>query len=248
MTGDNKIHAPHLEIDRGDDINAFVRMVGDALDASGDRSAYENDHFLAWLEREVHGRRSAEDRHRGERAAQQIAKRAQARIGAIRTAAALPTSPFRSRSAGLVGNFNDVAKAAAESGCAPWVDSLAVAAGTGREIWDEPCEQWVELPTGFGGAGAGNLALTVTGDSMTPCLESGDVILVNTRKPVTRDCIVVARRAENGYVVKHVTRCGRAALELSSFNSAYEPFVIDRVQGAVVGVVVAKLVRDVEAS
>lgn len=246
MNGENERHSAHLEIDSDGDTNSFIRLLGDALDASGDCSAYENDHFLAWLEREVHGRSSAADQQSGVRTAQQVAKRAQGRIRAARIAAALPERPFRSRAAALVGNFNHVASVAAESSCAPWVESLAVAAGTGREIWDEPCEQWVELPTGF--ASAGNLALTVTGDSMTPCLESGDVILVNTRKPVTRDCIVVARRAEDGYVVKHVTRCGRGALELSSFNSAYEPFVIDRVPGSVVGVVVAKLVRDGAAS
>jgi hypothetical protein len=67
------------------------------------------------------------------------------------------------------------------------VESLAVAAGTGREIWDEPCEQWVELPDGTG-TGA-HLALTVAGNSMTPCPHSGDVILVNKRTTVTRDCI-----------------------------------------------------------
>jgi len=242
MTGKNQKHSYRQEVGGGYDTNSFIRLVGDALDASGDCSAYESDRFLAWLEREVHGRSSAADRESSERAAQQIAKRAQARIRASRVAAALPERPFRARAAALVGNFNDIARAASESGCAPWVESLAVAAGTGREIWDEPCEQWVELPTGF--AGAGNLALTVTGDSMTPCLESGDVILVNTRKPVTRDCMVVARRAEDGYVVKHVTRCGRAELELSSFNNAYEPFVIERAPGTVVGVVIAKLVRD----
>jgi len=242
MTGKNQKHSYRQEVGGGYDTNSFIRLVGDALDASGDCSAYESDRFLAWLEREVHGRSSAADRESSERAAQQIAKRAQARIRASRVAAALPERPFRARAAALMGNFNHVARAASESGCAPWVESLAVAAGTGREIWDEPCEQWVELPTGF--AGAGNLALTVTGDSMTPCLESGDVILVNTRKPVTRDCMVVARRAEDGYVVKHVTRCGRAELELSSFNNAYEPFVIERAPGTVVGVVIAKLVRD----
>ena len=244
MKGENRKHSYRQEVGGGDDTNSLIRLVGDALDASGDCSAYENERFLAWLEREVHGRSSVADRQSSERVAQQIAKRAQARIRSARVAGALPARSFRVRPAALVGDFDHVARAASESGCAPWVESLAVAAGTGREIWDEPCEQWVELPTGF--AGAGNLALTVTGDSMTPCLESGEVILVNTRKAVTRDCMVVARRAENGYVVKHVTKCGRAALELSSFNSAYEPFVIDRVPGAVVGVVIAKLVRDAE--
>jgi SOS-response transcriptional repressor LexA len=246
MNGENQRHSYRQDVGGGDETNSFIRVLGGALDASGDCSAYENDHFLAWLEREVNGRSTDSDRRSGERAAQQIAKRAQVRIRAARVAAALPERSFRACAAEVVGNINDVARAASESGCAPWVESLAVAAGTGREIWDEPCEQWVELPTGF--TGAGNLALTVTGDSMTPCLDSGDVILVNTKKPVTRDCIVVARRADDGYVVKHVTRCGRGALELSSFNSAYEPFVIERAPGAVVGVVVAKLVRDAEVS
>jgi len=243
MTRENQMPSLHLlEIDGDDDASSLIRIAGDALDVNGDCAAYENDNFAEWYEREVHGRISIADRQSGERLAQRIARGAQARIRAARIAASLPVRPFRARAAAVVGNINHVARAASESDCAPWVESLAVAAGAGREIWDEPCEQWVELPAEF--VGDGNLALTVTGDSMTPCLESGDVILVNTHKVVTRDCIVVARRAEDGYVVKHVTRCGRAALELSSFNRAYEPFTIERVPGAVVGVVVAKLARD----
>lgn len=80
--------------------------------------------------------------------------------------------------------------------------------------------------------------------SMTPWLRGGDVILVSARKPVTLDCIVVARRADDGYVVKHVTRRDRTKLELSSFNKEYAPFDIERTPGAIIGVVVARLVRD----
>jgi hypothetical protein len=221
--------------------NSLIRLLGQVLDAGEDCSAYENEHFVTWLEGEVHGRISEADRAGSERAARQIAKRAQARIRAARVGDALPLRPLSARAAGVIGNVKQVAHVVSEDGCAPWVESLAVAAGAGREIWDEPCEQWVELP--HGAVGGEHLALTVAGDSMTPCLQSGDVILVNTDKPVARDCIVVARRGEDGYVVKHVTRCGKAALELSSFNSEYAPFTIERVPGAVVGVVVAKLVR-----
>lgn len=219
--------------------NVFARLLGEVLDASGDVAAYESDGFVAWLELEVNGRRSSADRPVAERTAQRIVKRAQARIRAERVAGALPVLGLRAREALVVGNVTDVAGAALESGCAPWVESLAVAAGTGREIWDDPCERWVELPSVA--VGGEHLALTVAGDSMTPCLQSGDVILVSTRRPVRRDCIVVARRAEDGYVVKHVTRCGRMTLELSSFNNEYAPFMIERVPGAIVGVVVAKL-------
>lgn len=221
--------------------NSLARLMGQLLDASGDCAAYENENFIAWLEQEVNGRIFVPDGQASEAVARDIASRAQARIRAARVGESLPSRPLRLRAASVVGNVKQVARLAAESGCVPWVESLAVAAGTGREIWDEPCEQWVELDRTA--ASAAQLALTVAGDSMTPCLHSGDVILVNTRKHVTRDCIVVARRAEDGYVVKHVTRCGKTTVELSSFNREYAPFTIERSPGAIVGVVVAKLVR-----
>lgn len=234
MTGKNQMSAIES--------NALVRQMGQLLDASGDCEAYENENFVAWLEREVNGRILVQDCQESEAVVRGIASRAQARIRAVRVGESLQSRPLRPRTASVIGNAKQVTRLAAESGCAPWVESLAVAAGTGREIWDEPCEQWVELDRTI--AGGAQLALTVAGDSMTPSLHSGDVILVNTAKPVTRDCIVVARRAEDGYVVKHVTRCGKETLELSSFNSEYAPFTIERSPGAVVGVVVAKLVRD----
>lgn len=234
MTRENQLFASES--------NSLVRLMGQLLDASGDCAAYENENFLAWLEQEVNGRVFVPDRQQSEVVARGVASRAQARIRAARVGKSLPSRPLRLRTAAVVGNVKQIAQLAAESGCAPWVESLAVAAGAGREIWDEPCEQWVELDrTAASGA---HIALTVAGDSMTPSLHSGDVILVNTRKSVTRDCIVVARRAEDGYVVKHVTRCGKETLELSSFNSEYAPFTIERSPGSVVGVVVARLVRD----
>jgi len=229
-----------------DDGNSLVRLMGQILDESGDGAAYENENFVAWLEREIHGRIFVADGATSEMVARQVANRARARIRVAHASDALPLRPFRARNAEVVGNVKQITRIAAESCCAPWVESLAVAAGLGREIWDEPCEQWVELPKGSG-PGA-HVALTVSGDSMIPCLTDGDVILVNTRKPVTLGCIVVARRAENGYVVKHVTRCGKAILELSSFNSDYAPFTIERSPGAIVGVVTARLVREEQAS
>lgn len=229
------------------DATSLLRLMGQFLDATGDSSAYENEDFIAWLEREIQGRvvlgGGDEDAFAVAQAVSQTVSRAQMRIRAARAGDALPVRPFRSRAATVQGDAKQVARVAAKSGCAPWVESLAVAAGSGREIWDEPCEQWVELPAGTG-AGA-HIALTVAGDSMTPCLHSGDVILVNTRQPLTRDCIVVARRADNGYVVKYVTRCGRSTLELSSFNRNYAPFTIGRSPGAIIGVVVARLAREV---
>ena len=222
--------------------NEIVRMFGQLLDGTGDCAAYEDERFAEWLEQEASGRASAEERRDCERVAREVANRVQSRIRALKVGEAIPSLPIRTRSAGVVGNVKQVARVATESGCAPWVESLSVAAGVGREIWDEPCEQWVELPDiAKGGA---HVALNVAGDSMMPWLRPGDVILVNTQRRVARDCVVVARHGEHGYVVKHVTRCGKAELELSSFNRAYAPFMIERSPGAVIGVVVARLERD----
>jgi hypothetical protein len=220
------------------DDNALIRELGRILDARGDVAAYENEQFIAWLEREVTIRDADAERFDAGDVTRTV-RRAQARINAARVGARLAVLPLRPRSAGVVGNVKHVARVAADSGCAPWVESLEVAAGAGREIWDEPCEQWVELPASD--ARGECLALTVAGDSMIPALHPGDVILVNTRMPVARDSIVVARRVDCGYVVKHVTRCGRRTIELSSFNLEYVPFVIDRTPGAIIGVVTALL-------
>jgi SOS-response transcriptional repressor LexA len=225
--------------------NALLRMVGQLLDGTGDCVAYEDERFAEWLEEEVLGRSSADDRRDSERAARETANRVQSRIRALRVGEAIPSRPIRARSAAVVGNVKQVSRIATDSGCAPWVESLAVAAGIGREIWDEPCEQWVELPD-IARDGT-HIALTVAGDSMTPWLQNGDVILVNTQRPVARDCLVVARHGEDGYVVKHVTRCGKAVLELSSFNREYAPFTIERSPGVVIGVVVARLERGGES-
>jgi SOS-response transcriptional repressor LexA len=222
--------------------SSLVRLFGSLIDSSAETIAHESEEFSNWLAREIDGRLSDVERRESERVAQEAALRAHARIRAVRTGESLPVQPLRARPAATVGNASEVARRASKSRCAPWVESLAVAAGTGREIWDEPCERWVELPQHLGGGD--HLALTVAGDSMTPWLRSGDVILVSARKPVTLDCIVVARRADNGYVVKHVTRRDRGKLELSSFNKEYAPFEIERSPRAIIGVVVAKLVRD----
>jgi len=116
---------------------------------------------------------------------------------------------------------------------------LRVAAGVGRELWDEVCDAWVELPPGL--PRGRYVALTVSGDSMTPLLHDGDVILVQPRAKVIRDSVIVARRLEDGYVVKHVARVGRTEWELASLNPAYAPFTIARDPALVVGTVIARL-------
>ncbi|MGI8508417.1 MAG: S24 family peptidase [Gemmatimonadaceae bacterium] len=225
-------------------ITPLEQLMARAIDVSGNTDAYEDDRFVEWLEREARERQSPAERRTNERAADAFAARMQQQLRAMRVGQALPRHELKARDASVVGDIKHVADAAASSGCAPWLPNLAVAAGVGRELWDEPCDRWIELPKGI--ARGRYVALSVAGDSMTPYLNDGDTILIDTRTPVTRGAIVVARRPEDGYVVKYVSRLSRSTMELSSFNAEYKPFTIARDQNSVVGVVAARLARDAD--
>lgn len=121
--------------------------------------------------------------------------------------------------------------------CAPALD-LAVAAGVGRELWDEPCDEWVEVPLGL--ADGRYVALSVAGESMTPLLHPGDVILVELGAELSRDRMIVARRPEEGYVVKRVGRLTATTIELLSLNPDFAPVTIPRDERLIVGTVVLR--------
>ena len=145
-----------------------------------------------------------------------------------------PMTVPRARNA-VVGTVPQVMGAASAARCAPAL-ALAAAAGSGRELWDEPCDQWVTLPAD---AGAGEfVAVKVSGDSMTPLFLPGDMILVRIGQRVERDTVVVARHPDDGYVVKRVGRVGRTSLVLTSLNPAFAPVTVPRAGNAVVGTVV----------
>ena len=76
--------------------------------------------------------------------------------------------------------------AAARNRAAAPLAELGVAAGTGRELFDEPCDAWVALPDGL--PPRRYVALRVVGDSMTPLLHSGDVVLVDLDAAVPAGC------------------------------------------------------------
>jgi hypothetical protein len=132
---------------------------------------------------------------------------------------------------------------AATEGCVPW-EELSVAAGAGRELWDAPCERWIELPHRLTRRrGARYVALTITGDSMAPLLHPRDVVLVQLTTRLVRGAIAVVRRPDDGYVVKRVAAIRARRIELDSLNAAYAPIQLPRDQSLVVGVVVARWSR-----
>jgi SOS-response transcriptional repressor LexA len=139
----------------------------------------------------------------------------------------------------LSGPLARMIEAAREVQAAPLAE-LGVAAGTGRELLDEPCDAWVALPADLP---AGRyVALRVVGDSMVPLLHSGDVVLVDLEGAVHTGAVAVARHPEHGYVVKRVGRTGRQAVSLVSLNPAYPSLELlpGRSEGGLIGPVVLR--------
>lgn len=132
-----------------------------------------------------------------------------------------------------------LASAAAEGGrrYAPHLEH-GIAAGIGRALWDEPCDSWVRVPDDM--PRGDYVALTVKGDSMLPLIHSDDVVLVKLGAEVARDTIVVARRPDDGYVVKRVGRVSPSTVELISLNPDYPPTTIERAEGAITGTVLLR--------
>ena len=120
---------------------------------------------------------------------------------------------------------------------APRVD-LAVAAGAGRELWEEPCSEWVALPDEV--PSGRYLALMARGRSMEPLLHSGDVILVRLGHDLERGTVVVVRHPDDGYVVKRVGAVAGFHVELTSLNPDYPPVRVPRDAALVLGTVILR--------
>jgi hypothetical protein len=191
--------------------------------------------FLEWQAAELRARRrptTAAELRADARARRLAGGALGARFG-VRCLAAMPAA----RSPLVAGTLSRVLVPAADAGFAPRLE-LGIAAGAGRALWDEPCDSWIAIPDDL--PRGRYVALTVKGDSMLPLLHSDDVVLVRIGAEVARDAIVVARRPDDGYVVKRVGRVGPASIELLSLNPDFEPTLIERGEGTVAGTVVLR--------
>jgi SOS-response transcriptional repressor LexA len=113
---------------------------------------------------------------------------------------------------------------------------LGIAAGVGRELWDEPVSSWVELPPDL--PEAQYIALKIVGNSMAPLMHTGDTVLVRTGSDVQQDTVIVARHPEDGYVCKRVSRLRRDVMELSSLEPGRPVIHVPRDPTCIVGTVV----------
>ena len=134
-------------------------------------------------------------------------------------------------------SIRDAIAAAARVAATPYLD-LAVCAGAGRALWDEPCDRWLALPPGV--AAGEHVALPVRGDSMQPLLHDGDTLLVRVGSACVTGDVVVARQPDDGYVVKRVGGRARDGVRLVADNARYPDVLLPDDPSLVVGVVVLR--------
>jgi len=196
-----------------------------------------NAKFFEWYAREARERQTPAERRATKEFAQAFAartvKRWQVEALGVRDGDGEPRIQ-RAPLAATIANALELAPASAK---APWVD-MAVAAGAGRALWDEECTEWVDVPPGL--PPGKHLALRVSGESMTPFLHDGDTLLVKVGPELKRGSVVVARRPDDGYVVKRVGELRRRSVELVSLNPEYEPILLPRDPRLLLGTVVLR--------
>jgi hypothetical protein len=160
-----------------------------------------------------------------------------AKVEAARLRVRLVSGPPLTERPAVAGMVAQVLGDASAVRAAPRLD-LGVAAGAGRDLWDESCEVWVRVPDD---APPGQyVSLSVVGESMDPLLHTGDSVLVRVDPHVVRDTVILARLPDGGYVVKRVGKLTRSRLELLSLNPAFPPITVPRDDHTVLGTVILR--------
>ena len=223
-----------------DVVDLLVALVGHRAFERMDVTDPRNAPFLDWLAREARLTQTAAERRDTDRQAAAFAERLIRRVAAAPSGARHrvrcidePPVTYAARD----GAGDKYAHSVAGEPTTPWWD-LAVAAGNGRELWDEPPAAFIALPDDV--SDGTYIALSVAGDSMAPLLHTGDTILVRLGRELMADQVVVARHPEHGYVVKRVGRMTPAHVELESLNPDYPRLEIPNDAALVLGTVVLR--------
>jgi SOS-response transcriptional repressor LexA len=200
--------------------------------------------FFDWMAREARRRLTGAERRELDRQAEVFAERILRRVAAEREGArhqvrCVNEAPrtYVARD-GSIGEEDGRAEPTAPRYTTLPRWDLAVAAGIGRELWDEPPSDFVELPDDVDQGRY--IALSVVGNSMAPLLHTGDTILVKLGPELKAGHVVVARHPEHGYVVKQVGRVSSMRIELTSLNPDYAPLEIPNDAALVLGTVVLR--------
>ena len=217
--------------------DAVIRLVGSRALRELDPADPAHAAFFEWLATDLRARQTEEERaevdaHAVAWADRMVVRQLAERLKLVLVRGAAPAARLETPAP-----LGQCVEAGVASGRVASIDFRA-AAGVGREIWEEPCTETIERPQGVG---AGRyLALRIAGESMSPLMHDGDTVLVKLGPAVASDTVVVARRPDDGYVVKRVGRLSREAIELTSVNPDYPPIELPRDDGLILGTVVMR--------
>lgn len=217
--------------------DVLVQLVGQKAFEELDPNDPRNAPFFEWYARELRERQTPAEREATEQRAAAFARRMVLRWAqrSMRVADICRAVPLhRAGQSAAIGVALDLVPREIR---APYVD-LAVAAGVGRELWDEECTEWAEVPPDI--PVGRHLALRVAGDSMAPFIHTGDTVLVRLDERLQRGSVIVARLPDDGYVVKRIGTLERHHIELLSLNAAYPAIRIPRRERTVLGTVVLR--------
>lgn len=222
-------------------VEELMAAVGREIASDDNELAYQDEKFLLWLANDLRAGLTASERARDKADADSFARHVLARVAVRRAEKSLPHRNLRERAAPVCATVSQAMEVAGAERCATILD-LAVAAGEGREIWDEPCDRWLELPDDI--PSGRYVALRVAGDSMAPVLGPREVILIQLDTTPHIDDLIVARLPDQSHVVKRVALIKESGIELASFNPAYDPIVVPRNPSPVVGTVIARFTHE----
>jgi phage repressor protein C with HTH and peptisase S24 domain len=215
---------------------SLAKLVVAHLDANPALFA-EHEAMAAWLVRDAKTRAGAHERRLTAEIAADVASTVARTLITRRLEKEYPRAALVTKPATRTGRADVVREVARAERSAPLLD-MGVAAGSGRDIFDESIDTWVTIPAA---APKGDyVALPVTGESMMPFLHPRDVVLVKLGSEANVDDVIVARRDE-GYVVKHVSAVTKREIELSSLDPSWPKVRIPRGERRVVGTVIARM-------
>jgi len=229
-----RLRVSRAEAIRQEDVLAELAASAEMYRA--DSPYYADSRLIDWLDRELNAPHRASEGWSGTRI-RDAATRMRAKAEGARLKVRLVSGPPRAESPAVSGMVAQVLGEASARRSAPQLD-LGVAAGAGRDLWDESCEVWVRIPDD---APPGQyVSLSVVGESMDPLLHTGDSVLVRVDPNVVRDTVILARLTDGGYVVKRVGKMTRSRLELLSLNPAFPPISVPREANTVLGTVILR--------
>ena len=197
----------------------LAEEVGRILMRGVNAPVWRDERFVEWF---------AADVRAGDRRSRNLSDEQVARIGADLLAR------VDARMHGVQRRYAPTPARAGAPGAVGVVE-LGVAAGAGRELFDEPPEQWIEVPSEL--PKGDYVALRIVGDSMSPLMHTNDTVLVQRGSRVQPNTVIVARRPDDGYVCKRVRRVGRYELELESLAPEGPSMRVPRRPGVVLGTV-----------